>query len=469
MPTSGEPQRRGRRGRRRGQGDREAARLVPSSGRRWSVHRPRSIADRTEPSSTSPAPRRTVAPRRAAAGSRRTAVGRVRGAVWVGLAAGVVIALAAGSAVYASSSGRWRPRTPRSLRRCASTSRYSPRTRRGRRAQRRRRRHARRVPGQPRRRTPRRRPSSTRRSDPRGRPERGDAPRAPSPARPRPSRGAHRPGPACGRCARSRPASPPREGRGRRPGRVAGRRERPHRRRAGGGRRRSAAAAAARSADEAPARSTARSTAPRPPRGVPAPVAPAASGIPAGGKVCSGSGGSGAGESSAGAIGTAINAYRASLGLPELSVSAQRRPDVARDQHGERRRHLAQRQRQHRGCVSSGSASRWSPPGRAPPGTTRRCVARTSRAWRRRRRASTAGCSAPSSSADPARRPHSWAPAATSADVACSDVRGRVAVARTRPRPCGSGAARSADVAATCGLSGGRPRGGRWPGRGPRA
>ena len=42
---------------------------------------------------------------------------------------------------------------------------------------------------------------------------------------------------------------------------------------------------------------------------------------PAGGLVCSGSGGSGAGESSVSAIGSAINAYRASLGLPQLSVS----------------------------------------------------------------------------------------------------------------------------------------------------
>ena len=77
------------------------------------------------------------------------------------------------------------------------------------------------------------------------------------------------------------------------------------------------AAAAARSS-KAPTRSTARSTDPS--SGGAAPVAPS-SGIPSGGKVCSGSGGSGAGESSVSAIGSAINAYRASLGLSELSVS----------------------------------------------------------------------------------------------------------------------------------------------------
>ena len=80
------------------------------------------------------------------------------------------------------------------------------------------------------------------------------------------------------------------------------------------------AAAAARSA-RAPARSTTRSTAPKTTSSGSAPVAPAPSGIPSGGKVCSGSGGSGAGESSVSAIGSAINAYRASLGLPELSIS----------------------------------------------------------------------------------------------------------------------------------------------------
>ncbi|WP_421732419.1 CAP domain-containing protein [Cellulomonas sp.] len=78
------------------------------------------------------------------------------------------------------------------------------------------------------------------------------------------------------------------------------------------------AAAAARSA-KAPTRSAARAAAPRAAAGA-APVAPSA-GIPSGGKVCSGSGGSGAGESSVSAIGSAINAYRASLGLSELSVS----------------------------------------------------------------------------------------------------------------------------------------------------
>lgn len=43
-------------------------------------------------------------------------------------------------------------------------------------------------------------------------------------------------------------------------------------------------------------------------------------GVPAGGKVCAGSGG-GAAEASAGAVGQAINAYRASAGLGALSIS----------------------------------------------------------------------------------------------------------------------------------------------------
>lgn len=51
-----------------------------------------------------------------------------------------------------------------------------------------------------------------------------------------------------------------------------------------------------------------------------APAAPAPTGVPAGGKVCQGSGGA-AGEASASAIGEAINAYRASAGLGTLSVS----------------------------------------------------------------------------------------------------------------------------------------------------
>lgn len=42
--------------------------------------------------------------------------------------------------------------------------------------------------------------------------------------------------------------------------------------------------------------------------------------IPAGGLVCRGTGGSGAQESSASAVGAAINAYRASRGLPQLAV-----------------------------------------------------------------------------------------------------------------------------------------------------
>ncbi|MBO3086643.1 CAP domain-containing protein [Cellulomonas fengjieae] len=85
-----------------------------------------------------------------------------------------------------------------------------------------------------------------------------------------------------------------------------------------------AAARSARSTVKAPGRATTRSTAPRSSGGqssagqaAPAPTG----GVPAGGKVCNGSGGSGAGESSVSAIGSAINAYRASLGLSELSVS----------------------------------------------------------------------------------------------------------------------------------------------------
>lgn len=82
-----------------------------------------------------------------------------------------------------------------------------------------------------------------------------------------------------------------------------------------------AQAAAARSTSKAPARSTAtRSTTQRSTSGS-APVASSGAGIPSGGKVCSGSGGSGAGESSVSAIGSAINSYRASLGLSQLSVS----------------------------------------------------------------------------------------------------------------------------------------------------
>ena len=81
------------------------------------------------------------------------------------------------------------------------------------------------------------------------------------------------------------------------------------------------AAAAARSTSKSPARSTARSTAPRSSGGAAAAPVESSGGIPSGGKVCSGSGGSGAGESSVSAIGSAINAYRAGLGLSELSVS----------------------------------------------------------------------------------------------------------------------------------------------------
>jgi hypothetical protein len=75
-----------------------------------------------------------------------------------------------------------------------------------------------------------------------------------------------------------------------------------------------AAAAAARRSTAAPRSSTPRAAT----SGAAAP-APAVTGIPAGGLVCSGAGGSGA-ESSVGAIGDAINAYRASQGLPTLNV-----------------------------------------------------------------------------------------------------------------------------------------------------
>ncbi|KQR12083.1 hypothetical protein [Cellulomonas sp. Leaf334] len=82
-----------------------------------------------------------------------------------------------------------------------------------------------------------------------------------------------------------------------------------------------AQAAAARSTAKAPARSTAtRSTTQKSTSGS-APVASSGATIPSGGKVCSGSGGSGAGESSVSAIGSAINSYRASLGLSQLLVS----------------------------------------------------------------------------------------------------------------------------------------------------
>ncbi len=83
------------------------------------------------------------------------------------------------------------------------------------------------------------------------------------------------------------------------------------------------AAAAAAAATRAPKSARApRTTTSRSSAGGAAAPAPAAapSGIPAGGKVCSGSGGSGASASSAGAIGSAINAYRGTLGLPALSV-----------------------------------------------------------------------------------------------------------------------------------------------------
>ncbi|WP_426594367.1 CAP domain-containing protein [Cellulomonas sp. McL0617] len=81
-----------------------------------------------------------------------------------------------------------------------------------------------------------------------------------------------------------------------------------------------AAAAAARAQAKAAPRA-ARTVAPRTStRAAAAPAGGAPSGVPAGGLVCAGSGGSGAGESSVGAIGAAINAYRAGLGLPQLAV-----------------------------------------------------------------------------------------------------------------------------------------------------
>lgn len=61
-----------------------------------------------------------------------------------------------------------------------------------------------------------------------------------------------------------------------------------------------------------------RSTTTRPRTGGSTPVQ---RGIPAGGLVCSGTGGSGAREASASTLGAAINSYRASLGLPKLSVA----------------------------------------------------------------------------------------------------------------------------------------------------
>jgi len=65
------------------------------------------------------------------------------------------------------------------------------------------------------------------------------------------------------------------------------------------------------------------STSPTPSGGGASAAAPPAAPVrvPAGGKVCQGSGGSGAVESGVGAIGAAINAYRATHGLPELAVS----------------------------------------------------------------------------------------------------------------------------------------------------
>jgi hypothetical protein len=82
-----------------------------------------------------------------------------------------------------------------------------------------------------------------------------------------------------------------------------------------------AAAAAARAKAPSSNRSSTRSSTPKPAAAADAPAAPATGGVPAGGLVCKGAGGSGAGESSVGAIGAAINAYRASLGLSQLSVS----------------------------------------------------------------------------------------------------------------------------------------------------
>ena len=81
-----------------------------------------------------------------------------------------------------------------------------------------------------------------------------------------------------------------------------------------------AAAAAARTPKKSSARAP-RVTSSRTTAGTAQAPAPSSSGVPAGGKVCSGSGGSGASASSAGAIGSAINSYRAGLGLPQLSVS----------------------------------------------------------------------------------------------------------------------------------------------------
>ncbi|MFC0713900.1 CAP domain-containing protein [Cellulomonas biazotea] len=82
---------------------------------------------------------------------------------------------------------------------------------------------------------------------------------------------------------------------------------------------RQAAARAATKTTVRPKTSRGTTTSPQPSGGS-APAAPAPGGVPAGGKVCQGSGGA-ASEASAGAIGDAINAYRSANGLGTLSVS----------------------------------------------------------------------------------------------------------------------------------------------------
>ena len=144
----------------------------------------------------------------------------------------------------------------------------------------------------------------------------------------------------------------------------------------------------------------------------------------------------------------------------QLSVSRSGGLVVARDRHGERRRHLALGQRQHRrvrqqrlGVVAGLRLVA------ARPATTPRCGAPTSRAWPSAARASAAGSTARSSSAEP---PHV---SAASARVRHRAVVGRLGAGDAGPRPCGSGGRTGADVRGARSAQG-VPRGGRWPGRG---
>jgi len=84
-----------------------------------------------------------------------------------------------------------------------------------------------------------------------------------------------------------------------------------------------AAAAAERARQRAQAPAAPRTgTRPAPPRSGSEPSRPPAQrGIPSGGLRCQGTGGSGAREASASSLGSAINAYRASLGLKKLTIA----------------------------------------------------------------------------------------------------------------------------------------------------